>query len=215
MEISIIGGRLGAPMTYEQFAAQVRATLLGLPDYPREHWAHLGDIEDPVTHELNSIPIDPRNPDSLAAAIATTSRRGDAWKISTFRGRNMRVDASAVDGKRYRIVVDLKLPARDSPEVQEMIHQYMAVLVDVWQPTWLKAGPSEFDRRQGVKGMPNEVFVGWDTHLAPEVQFDTVLLGGAVKVTPRAGGGRYITLAGGPADPDLSQALLVRKALGY
>lgn len=140
MKLDILGGRLGAPMTYEQFSERAHAMLAELPPYPRGQWTRLGDIEDPVTHEVNTIPVDLDYPESFAAAIETTSRRGTAWMIEVFRGTNLYVRAQAYDGRSYRIIIELGVPDDDSPAVRETIHQYMSALVGAWDPTWLVKG---------------------------------------------------------------------------
>ncbi|SCX17369.1 hypothetical protein [Mycolicibacterium fluoranthenivorans] len=90
--------------------------------------------------------------------------------------------------------------------------RYLSALVVAWEPDHLAAADRKVQRAQGHR--PPEVLVGWLTYVRDDIPLNTDVIDEQIGFVARDGG-RYITVAGTPQQPNLDHILQVRAALGY
>ena len=95
---------------------------------------------------------------------------------------------------------------------EALVRDYFVALVRAWEPEHVSVCTYAFHKAQ--RHETPQVRVGWLTYIRDDVSLDVTAVPESVRV--EAGdGGRYLTLSGTPEQPDLDEALSVRRVLGY
>jgi hypothetical protein len=215
--IDFIGGWGGRASSYDEIVAAARRMLTSMPTEPSGRWVRF--IERPGSQLMDAVPVDVDDLESLGAAVELISRRGDRHELRISRQVgpddvpiSVRVKAGS-EHSDNRIVISVELSEGDAAT---LISEYMSAMISAWDPDWLKAGTYQFHVAQkGIGLQPKETALGWRTYLSDRVSFDAAVAVEAGVMVTAVDGGRYVTLAGAPDDPDLDQAAVVRRALGY
>lgn len=226
VEINVIGSWEYRPQTLDSIAEAGVQCLRAMPNVPAGVWVtprKVGDsyINEPVAIDsveelrgrikqatVDSLGGEPVKPGYDVVAYRETPEGSYAVQC------RLRAGFEGPRGVRNHILVRLKFADGDSVETGRLVKDYMAALVQAWHPTALSAHTYEFMKSQGWAGRPKQISIGWDTYLADSVDFDESAVDDDVSVV-HADGGRYLTLDGTPAHPDMEQAQSIRRALGY
>lgn len=215
--IDFIGGWGGRAQSYDEIVSAARRMLTAMPADPAGRWVRF--VERPGSQLMDAVTVDVDDSASLGAAVELISRRGDRHELRISRQagpEDVPISVRVKSGSEHsdnRIVINVELP---EPDAATLIPGYMSAMISAWNPDWLKAGTYEFHVAQKDIGLqPTEIALGWRTYLADLVPFDPAVAVEAGVTVTAVDGGRYVTLAGTPVDPDLDQAAVVRRALGY
>lgn len=140
--------------------------------------------------------------ESLVEKVGDGSRE---WaKEAQYKGR-----AGFFNPHRAHNRVTFTINSATEPAV---VRDYFTALVRAWEPDHLAVTTFELSKAQGRR--TPQMDIGWLTYIRDTIPLDPAVLDSDIAIS-QADGGRYLTLPGTPADPDLDRIMAVRRALGY
>lgn len=229
MNLDIIGAWKGRIDDTASAAERLQRSLALMPQHPHDtytqwgtkHWDEQGifsieailddlvEIEGTIRRTTENVNDGPRSEPGLHLKL-----------VRSHPDRQYEVDDRTYDyhvrcgfeRPRNHILLQLDPDIGGYCDPITVVRAYMAALVNAWEPDHLAALPLPFLKAQGHR--TPQVRVGWMTYIRDGIELDTSILEKTLRRS-KGDGGTYIRLAGTPEDPDLDQAMLVRKALGY
>lgn len=163
-------------------------------------------LEKAVTDRTTSVNEGPRTAPGLYADFQRLTRAEPLRKFAY--GARCGFSAPMTNNVSLNYVPDI---AHGDTQAS-VIRAYASALAIAWEPARLLVAPHSFLRLQPKS--PVFPKIGWLTFFRDDVSLDTNLLDGRVSID-LADPGRYIQIGGTLLEPNLDDALLVRRALGY
>jgi hypothetical protein len=125
---------------------------------------------------------------------------------------NVRCGFGGPRALRNHIFFELDPLGGNTSDENQLLRDHLVALARAWEPEYVSVCTYAFHKAQRHK--TPQVRVGWLTYIRNDVALDSSAIPDTVRI--EAGdGGKYLMLTGTPQDPNIDEALALRRALSY